>query len=119
MTASAAHISKKYLNLKNLNIKIVLYMGKFKNHYLVSQDQALRSPQLGELVDQSVQVEAWCNWCGHYKMMDPVHLIDRLGPQIHVPEIGVYVECESCNSKNIAARPAYSEYNNLILAAAE
>jgi hypothetical protein len=52
-------------------------------------------------------------------MMDPVHLIDRLGPQIHVPEIGVYVECESCNSKNIAARPAYSEYNNLILAAAE
>ena len=94
-------------------------MGKFKNHYLVSQDQALRSPQLGELVDQSVQIEAWCNWCGHYKMMDPQHLINRLGPQIHVPEIGVYMECERCGSKNIAARPAYSEFNHLLWAAAE
>ena len=96
-----------------------LIMGKFKNHHLVSQDQALRSPQLGELIDQSIQVEAWCGWCGHYKIMSPEHLINRLGPQILVPEIGVYIECESCSSKNIAARPASSEYNHLILAAAK
>jgi hypothetical protein len=115
-------ISKKFKfkKLEYLNCSIyVLFMGKFKNHCLVSQDQALRSPQLGELMGQSVQVEAWCNWCGHYRMMDPEHLINRLGPQIRVPEIGVYIECESCSSKNIAARPAYTEYNHFILAAAE
>ncbi|MDE0992350.1 MAG: hypothetical protein OSA23_04085 [Rhodospirillales bacterium] len=94
-------------------------MGKLKNHYLVHQEQTLSSPQLGELMDQSARVEAWCNRCGHYQMMDPEHLINSLGPRVRVPEIGVYMECESCSSKDIAARPAYPEHNHLMLMAAE
>lgn len=78
-------------------------MGKLKNHYLLTEDQALNPLQLGELIGQPACVEAWCNRCGHHQMIEPEHLVKRLGPHVRVPEIGVYMECESCNSKDIAA----------------
>ncbi len=94
-------------------------MGKLKNHLLFDEDQALCAIQLGDLTDGSAQVEAWCNRCGHYRMMAPEHLIKRLGPQVRVPEIGVHMECESCNSKDIAARPVWSEPAPFLMMAAE
>jgi len=94
-------------------------MGKLKNHYLLTEDQALSHLQLGELIDQSACVEAWCNRCGHLQMMEPEHLVKRLGPQVRVPEIGVYMECESCSSKDIAARPVWMEPEMTMLMAAE
>jgi len=94
-------------------------MGKLKNHFLLGEEQALNTVQLGDLSSSSAQVEAWCNRCGHYRMMDPEHLIKRLGPQVRVPEIGVHMECESCCSKDIAARPYWSEPEPFIMMAAE
>ncbi|NQV99779.1 MAG: hypothetical protein HQ483_08785 [Rhodospirillales bacterium] len=94
-------------------------MGKLKNHYLQNEDQSLAAIKLGELTDLSAQIEAWCNRCGHYRMMAPEHLINRLGPLISVPEIGVHMECESCNSKDLAARPVWLEPMPLMMMAAE
>ena len=94
-------------------------MVKLKNHYLIDQEQALSPLQLGDLMDHSACVEAWCNRCGHYQVLAPEHLIKRLVPQIRIPEIGVYMECESCSSKDIAARPVYMEPEPLMMMAAE
>jgi len=94
-------------------------MGKLKDHFLQAEDRSLETIKLGDLTHVSAQIEAWCNRCGHYRMMEPEHLISRLGPQVRVPEIGVYMECESCHSKDIAARPIWSDPLPFLMMAAE
>jgi len=93
-------------------------MGKLKNHYLNDEELTLSPLQLGDLMDGSVCVEAWCSRCGHYQMIEPSHLVKRLGARVSVPEIGVYMECEICNSKDIAARPIFMEPEPLMMMAA-
>lgn len=94
-------------------------MGKLKNHFLEVEEQALCTVMLGDLTNAEAHVEAWCNRCGHYRSMEPEHLIKRLGPQVRVPEIGVHMECESCSSKDIAARPVWPEPMPFMMMAAE
>lgn len=94
-------------------------MGKLKNHFLQVEDQALCPVRLDDLKDAAAHVEAWCNRCGHYRTMEPEHLVKRLGPHVCVSEIGVHMECESCNSKDIAARPVWPEPMPFMMMAAE
>ncbi len=94
-------------------------MGKLKNHFIEAEEQPAGAVKLGDLPAAEAQVEAWCNRCGHYRTLEPNHLIKRLGPQISVPEIGVYMECESCSSKDIAARPIWPEHPPFMMMAAE
>ncbi|WP_417382826.1 hypothetical protein [Gimesia sp.] len=94
-------------------------MGKLKNHFLQAEEQAINPVKLGDLTSADAHVEAWCNRCGHYQTLAPEHLIKRLGPQVSVPEIGVHMECGSCGSKDIAARPVWPTALPFMMMAAE
>ncbi len=80
-------------------------MGQFKRRLLDAQDSTRRAAQLGELVQNGVDVFCWCNRCGHNAIVSSIQLTAELGPAFAVPEIGGRMRCSGCGAKDIAARP--------------
>ncbi len=83
-------------------------MGRIKDQHLKEADRQRLGIALGELAERhGVDVFCWCNRCGHNAVVSVGFLIDRLGPDVRVPEIGVHLRCSACGAKDVAARPAW------------
>ena len=82
-------------------------MGRMKQDRLAAEEQKRRATVLGELRRQKVDIFCWCNRCGHNDVLPVALFIAQLGPNFPVPDIGAHLRCTGCNSKDIAARPAW------------
>lgn len=82
-------------------------MGRLKQDHLAAEEQRRRATVLGELQDQSVDIFCWCNRCGHNAVVSVDLFIAQLGPNFPVPDVGARLRCSGCDSKDIAARPAW------------
>ena len=60
---------------------------------------------LEHLREQTVDVLAWCNACGHNAVVPLRALIIKLGPRYPVPEVKRVVRCSACGSKDVETRP--------------
>lgn len=65
-----------------------------------------RAERLADLRDAGVGVLCCCSQCGHAAEAATALLIEQLGPDFPVPEIGRRMRCGVCGSKDVAARPA-------------
>lgn len=82
-------------------------MGRLKQDRLAAEERRRHATVLGELQHQNVDIFCWCNRCGHNAVLAVEMLIGQLGPAFPVPDIGTHLRCSSCDSKDIAARPAW------------
>ncbi|MEM7168939.1 MAG: hypothetical protein AAF530_02140 [Pseudomonadota bacterium] len=80
-------------------------MSGFKRQILKSEDQKLKAATLGELAAESIAIFCWCNRCQHNAVLPVERLISELGPAQPVPDVGCYLRCQNCGSKDVATRP--------------
>ena len=85
-------------------------MGRLKERLLAQQDRQKRSAVLGDLVQAKIGVFCWCNRCGHSAEAETDMLVKQLGPAFPVPEVGTRMRCTSCESKDVATRPAWPSH---------
>ena len=52
-------------------------------------------------------VLAWCDNCNHNAQVDLDMLIEKLGPDHLVTEVGRHMKCSACGSGDITTRPAW------------
>ena len=60
---------------------------------------------LADLAAEGRRIWAWCNACGHNGTLGAQALIERLGAQFPVPEVGQRLRCDRCGGGDIDARP--------------
>ena len=82
-------------------------MGRIKESAQREADARLGAATLGELAADGLGVFCWCNRCGHNAVLKIGRLIDELGAQFPVPEVGGRLRCTGCGGKDIATRPAW------------
>ncbi|MEM1400573.1 MAG: hypothetical protein AAGF58_11865 [Pseudomonadota bacterium] len=84
-------------------------MSRLKDRMIRAEDSALPAMRLGALLDQKIDVFCWCNRCGHNQVMPTPTLVNLLGPDIAVPEIGARMRCSRCKSRDVATRPNWPD----------
>lgn len=82
-------------------------MGRLKEALIHHEECQRRAASLGDLKGAKVGVFCWCNRCGHSAEAATAMLIQQLGPEFPIPEIGTRMRCTSCGSKDVATRPAW------------
>ena len=82
-------------------------MGRMKQDHIAAQDRQRHATALGELQRQGIDIFCWCNRCGHNAVVPVAVFVAQLGPSFPVPDIGAHLRCSGCDSKDIAARPAW------------
>ena len=80
-------------------------MSRLKDQIIQAEDNARPAMRLGSLSEQGIGIFCWCNRCGHNQVMALEALLERLGPDMPVPEIGARMRCSRCQSRDIATRP--------------
>ena len=90
-------------------------MGRIKRADLEADEQRRKAPTLGDLVKEGVDVFCWCNRCAHNTIVPIASLLGQLGPALPAPEIGVHIHCTQCGAKDIAARPAWPQSDQIAL----
>ncbi|MEK9661481.1 MAG: hypothetical protein VW644_07085 [Alphaproteobacteria bacterium] len=83
-------------------------MSRLKQRAMVERDQTIRPVVLGDLREQGIDVQCWCNRCPHHAILPTEMLLVRFGAGYAVPEIGVHLRCSGCGSKDIATRPNWA-----------
>ncbi|MDZ7711599.1 MAG: hypothetical protein U5L06_00055 [Rhodovibrio sp.] len=82
-------------------------MGRIKESAQRQADAQLGAATLGELAADGLGVFCWCNRCGHNAVLAIGRLVDELGHNFPVPEVGGRLRCTGCGGKDIATRPAW------------
>ena len=73
------------------------------------------SIKLHDLVYEKLDIFCWCNKCSHNNIIKTAHLIEKLGENYSVPEIGRNLRCRKCNNKqDISTRPNWPSYGGQI-----
>lgn len=80
-------------------------MSRLKEQMIRAEDSARPAMRLGSLAERRIGVFCWCNRCSHSQVMELGMLIERLGTDMPVPEIGARMRCSQCGSRDIATRP--------------
>ena len=75
-------------------------MGRIKESAQREADARLGAATLGELATDGLGVFCWCNRCGHNAVLKIGRLIDELGAQFPVPEVGGRLRCTGCGGKD-------------------
>lgn len=88
-------------------------MGRIKQK-AIETDTALPPVTLDWLSSQNMAVFCWCNGCGHNAEIPAEHFIERFGKTYPVPELGIYLRCSHCQSKNISTRPSWPKFGGQI-----
>lgn len=92
-------------------------MGRFLNKKKIKTDSAdtLLSITLHDLARQKLDIFCWCNICNHNNVIKTAQIIERLGENYPVPEIGRNLKCGKCNNTNdISTRPNWPNYGGQI-----
>ena len=50
---------------------------------------------------------AWCYACSRGEELDLDMLIERLGPDLPVPDVAKHLRCSRCGGKTVQTRPAW------------
>jgi hypothetical protein len=82
-------------------------MSGVKRRTMAEDDRRLQAATLGEIAGQEVDIFCWCNRCGHNTVLPSRDLIDRLGADTAVPEVGARLRCTQCGGKDVATQPAW------------
>ncbi|NNG02687.1 MAG: hypothetical protein HKM95_01120 [Inquilinus sp.] len=80
-------------------------MAGWKRRQLADEEVRRRPVVLGALAERGVGVFCWCNRCHHNAIVTSTQLIDQLGPDFPIPEVGAQMRCSGCGSKDVATRP--------------
>ncbi len=91
-------------------------MGLFnKKNLTVDTTDILPSMTLHDLVCEKLNVFCWCNRCDHNNIIESAQIIERLGGNYPVPEIGRNLRCRKCNNmRDISTRPNWPSYGGQI-----
>ena len=84
-------------------------MERFKNRH-VERSESRNPSTLADLDAENMGVFCWCNRCNHNAEVSTLLLIDKLGRQFPVPEIGSMMRCSVCNARDVATRPAWPSH---------
>ncbi len=82
-------------------------MGGFKRQAVAAQDRRQAPARLGAIAERGLDLFCWCNRCGHNAVLPTGPLVERLGPDMPVPEIGARLVCRDCGARDVATRPAW------------
>lgn len=88
-------------------------MGRLKHHTINSQAE-FNPVTLDILITQNLNVFCWCHACGHNADISAEHFVKRFGADYPVPELGVYLRCSQCQSKNVMTRPSWPQFGGQI-----
>ncbi|MDP6344326.1 MAG: hypothetical protein QF578_02170 [Alphaproteobacteria bacterium] len=64
-------------------------------------------PSLAELAVQGVPVAAWCQACGHHRLLPVTELLRRLHGRTRVGAVARRLCCTACGGRRIETRPHY------------
>lgn len=82
-------------------------MAGMKRALLRAEDDRRHAVTLAQLRDQGHDVFCWCNRCAHNAVIPTGYLLDRLGPDMPVPDVGAHMRCTGCGTRDIATSPAW------------
>lgn len=88
-------------------------MGRIKDKEIQRQ-QPSQPVSLNDLIEQNLAVFCWCNRCGHNADIAPQTLTRRFGHAFAVPELGGYLRCSHCQSKDVTTRPSWPKFGGQI-----
>ena len=75
----------------------------------------LPSITLHDLVCEKLDIFCWCNRCNHNNVIKTTQIIERLGANYPVPEIGRNLRCGKCNNTHdISTRPNWPSHGGQI-----
>jgi hypothetical protein len=74
---------------------------------MVTMTEAV-GPRLEDLARQDVPVAAWCQACGHHKVLPAGPLLERLDRRTAVAAVARRLSCSACGSRRIETRPHYA-----------
>ena len=88
-------------------------MGRVK-HQEIKAEAAFSPVTLQDLIAENMAVFCWCHSCGHNAEVKADLFVPRFGKHYPVPELGVYVKCSKCRSKNVMTRPSWPQFGGQI-----
>ena len=65
-------------------------------------------PRLADLARQNVSVAAWCQDCGHHRVLTAASLLARMDGRTAVVAVARRLSCGNCNGRAIETRPHYT-----------
>ena len=91
-------------------------MGLFNKKKLTGDiADTLPSITLHDLVCEKLDIFCWCNRCNHNNVIKTTQIIERLGANYPVPEIGCNLRCSKCNNTHdISTRPNWPSHGGQI-----
>ena len=91
-------------------------MGLFNKKKLTDDTaDTLPSITLHDLVCEKLDIFCWCNRCNHNNVIKTTQIIERLGANYPVPEIGHNLRCGKCNNiHDISTRPNWPSHGGQI-----
>ncbi|MDA9190038.1 hypothetical protein N9P07_01245 [Alphaproteobacteria bacterium] len=70
---------------------------------------------LHDLIAEKLDIFCWCNKCNHNNIIATKLVMEKLGPNYPVPEVGRNLRCGKCNNtQNIATRPNWPTHGGQI-----
>lgn len=81
-------------------------MAGIKRRLLEAEERRRPGPALGQWAAAGVGLACLCHRCGHEAAFDPATLLAWFGPQLPVAEIGLYLRCPGCGTRDVATCPA-------------
>lgn len=88
-------------------------MGRLKHQHDIAET-AYKPVTLHSLMMQNMAVFCWCHSCGHNADITADLFLTRFGKEFPVPELGVYLRCSKCCSKNVMTRPSWPQFGGQI-----
>lgn len=91
-------------------------MELFNKQDLRDDDKDTAFPMtLHNLLCEKLDIFCWCNKCSHNNVIRTEEIIERLGANYPVPDVGRNLRCRKCNNTNdISTRPNWPSHGGQI-----
>ena len=78
---------------------------------ITNSTQMAAKVTLRDLLNDKLDIFCWCHNCGHNKVIETIKVINKLGPNYPIPEIGCNLRCRKCNkTDSISTRPNWPDH---------